>query len=134
VTIPILQYPEIRAQADFAAADAKLELARRDQVAQQVQTQIDSARTVLDSAYKIATQARVSLDSSHAALSQAQARYKAGLYSIDPIAEGLRLLVQADAEDAAARVEIWRARLLEARALGDIEPLMKEVTEASGGR
>jgi outer membrane protein len=133
VTIPILQYPEIRAQADLAAADEKLALARRDEVIQQVQTQIDSARAILDSAYKIAAQARVSMDSSRAALSQAQARYKAGLYGIDPVAEALRLLAQAQAEHAVARVDIWRARLLQARAVGDIEPLMTDVTEASGG-
>jgi outer membrane protein len=133
VTIPILQYPEIRAQADLAAADAKLALAKRDQVIQQVQTQIESARAVLDSAYKIAAQARISMDSSRAALSQAQARYKAGLYGIDPVAEALRLLAQAEAEDALARVDIWRARMLQARSVGDIEPLMTEVTEASGG-
>lgn len=132
VTIPILQYPEIRAQADLAAADEKLALARRDEVIQQVQTQIDSARAILGSAYKIAAQARVSMESSRAALSQAQARYKAGLYGIDPVAEALRLLAQAQAEDAVARVDIWRARLLQARAVGDIEPLMTEVTEASG--
>jgi outer membrane protein TolC len=74
------------------------------------------------------------MDSSRAALSQAQARYKAGLYGVDPVAEALRLLAQAEAENAVARVDIWRARLLAARAVGDIEPLMTEITQASGGR
>jgi len=134
VTIPILQYPEIRAGADAAAADARLAVARRDQIVQQVRTQIDSAAAIADSAYKIAAQARVSVDSSRAALNQAQARYKAGLYGIDPVAEALRLLAQAEAENAVARVDIWRARLLQARAVGDIEPLMTEITQASGGR
>lgn len=133
ITIPILQYPEIRARADVAAADEKLVLARRDEVVQQVQTQIDSARAILDSACKIAVQARISEDSSRAALRQAQARYKAGLYGIDPVAEALRLLAQAEAEVAVSRVDIWRARLLRARAIGDIQPLMDDVNEASGG-
>jgi outer membrane protein TolC len=134
VTIPILQYPEIRAGADAAAADARLAVARRDEIVQQVRTQIDSAGAIVDSAYKIAAQARVSMDSSRAALSQAQARYKAGLYGVDPVAEALRLLAQGEAENAVARVDIWRAKLLQARAVGDIEPLMTEITQASGGR
>lgn len=133
VTIPILQYPEIRARANLATADAKLALAQRDQVVQQVQTQIDSAGAILDSTYKIAAQAQVSLDSSRAALSQAQARYKAGLYGIDPVAEALRLVTRAEADESVARVDIWRAKMLQARALGDMRPLMTEISEASGG-
>jgi outer membrane protein TolC len=134
MTVPILQYPEIRARAELAAAAAKRELARRDEVAQQVQAQIDSAAAILESSYSIAAQARISSDSSRAALTQAQARYRAGLYGIDPVAEALRLLARAEAEDAVARVDIWRARLLRARAVGDIGPLLTEVEQASGGR
>jgi len=134
MTIPILQYPEIRARAELAAAAAKRELARRDEVAQEVQSQIDSAAAIVDSSYRIAAQARISRDSSRAALVQAQARYRAGLYGIDPVAEALRLLARAQAQDAVARVDIWRARLLRARAIGDLGPLLSEVNQASGGR
>jgi outer membrane protein len=134
VTIPILQYSEIRARADRAAADANLAAAQRDEVIQQVRAQIDAADAIAHSAYKIAAQARVSLDSSRAALTQAQARYRAGLYGVDPVAESLRLLAQAEADNAAARVDIWRARLLQARAAGDMGPLMAEIRAAGGGR
>jgi outer membrane protein len=134
MTIPILQYPEIRARAELAAAAAKRELARRDEVAQEVQSQVDSAAAIVDSSYRIAAQARISKASSRAALTQAQARYRAGLYGIDPVAEALRLLARAEAEDAVARVDIWRAQLLRARAIGDLGPLLSEVNQASGGR
>lgn len=133
VTIPIFQYPEIHSRVDLAAAQSKLSLARRDEVAQDVQSQIDSARAILNGAYKVAHSTRVSVDSSSAALSQASARYKAGLYTIDAVAEALRLLAQAQADDAVAQVEIWRAKLLLARAVGDIGPLLAEISEASGG-
>ncbi len=133
VTIPIFQFSEIRSQVDLAAAQSKLSLARRDEVAQDVQSQIDSARAILNGAYKVAQNTRVSVDSSSAALSQASARYKAGLYTIDAVAEALRLLAQAEADDAVARVEIWRAKMLLARAVGDIGPLLAEISKASGG-
>jgi outer membrane protein len=133
VTIPILQYPEIRARNDLAAAKARSALADRDLVIQQVQTQIDSARAILRNTYRAADEARISLQSSRAALSQAEARYKAGLYSIDAVAEALRLVAQAEAGDAVARTDIWRARMLLARAVGDLGPLLADISEASGG-
>jgi outer membrane protein len=133
VTIPIFQYPEIRSRVDLAAAQSKLSFARRNEVAQDIQSQVDSARAILNGAYKVAHNTRVSVDSSSAALSQASARYKAGLYTIDAVAEALRLLAEAQADDAVARVEIWRAKILLARAVGDIGPLLAEIGEASGG-
>lgn len=132
VTIPIMEYPEIRDRADVAAADTRLAVAQRSAVVQKVQTQMDSARAVLKSSVRAADEARVELESSHAAVDQAQARYKAGLYSVDPVAEALRLLAQAEADDAVARVNVWRARLLLARAVGDLGPLLDEVSKASG--
>jgi outer membrane protein len=133
VTIPIFQYPEIHSRVDLAAAQRKLSVARSDEVTQDVQSQIDSARAILTGAYKVAHDTRVSVDSSSAALSQARARYKAGLYTIDAVAEALRLLAQAQADDAVAQVEIWRAKMLLARAVGDIGPLLAQISEASGG-
>jgi outer membrane protein len=133
VTIPIFQYPEIHSKADLAAAQTRLSVARSDEVTQDVQSQIDSARAILTGAYKVAHDTHVTVDSSSAALSQARARYKAGLYTIDAVAEALRLLAQAQADDAVAQVEIWRAKMLLARAVGDIGPLLAEITEASGG-
>jgi outer membrane protein TolC len=131
VTIPILEYQEIRARADLARADEKVALARRSGIVQRIQTQVDSARTILKAAFQAAKEAQVELESSHAAVDQAEARYRAGLYGIDPVAEALRLLAQAEADDAVDRVDVWRAKLLLARAVGDMEPLLKNIDEAS---
>jgi outer membrane protein TolC len=133
ITIPILQYPEIHSRNELATARARLALANSDLVTQQVQTQIDSARAIVRSTYRAADEARISLESSHAALSQAEARYKAGLYSIDTVAEALRLVAQAEAGDAVARTDIWRARMLLARAVGDLGPLLADISAAGGG-
>lgn len=131
LSIPILQFPEIRAGIDLETANLKLALARRDQVVQEIESQMRQARAILDGSYEIARSARVSLDSSRAALDQATARYRAGLYTVDAVAEALRLMAQAEADDAVAQAEIWRARLLLARAVGDLEPLLAETLEAS---
>lgn len=133
VTIPILQFPEIRARSDLAAADAKVAAAQREEAVQQVRAQVDSARAILAGAYRIANEAHTALVSSQAAVNQAEARYRAGLYTVDPAAEALRLLTQAEADDAIARVGVWRAKLLLARAVGDIGLLLDETREASTG-
>lgn len=132
VDIPILQYPEIRARVDAERANLRLSLARYDEVVQDVQTQVDTANAILESAYRIADNTRVSADASRTALDQASARYKAGLYTIDAVAEALRLLARAEADDAVARVAIWRAKLFAARAVGDLSSLLAQTDEASG--
>ncbi|HZO80551.1 MAG TPA: TolC family protein [Candidatus Binataceae bacterium] len=131
ITIPILEYPAIRAQADLAKAEKKIASAHRSEIVQQIQTQVDSARTILKAAFRTAKETQIELDSSHAAVEQAEARYRAGLYGVDPVAESLRLLAQAEADDAVARVEVWRAKLLLARAVGDMGPLLKSIDEAT---
>lgn len=133
VDVPILQYPEIRARVAAERANLKLSLARYDEVIQDVQTEIDTANAILSSAYRVAENTRISVHSSRAAMEQAAARYKAGLYTVDAVAEAIRLLASAEAQDAVARVEIWRARILVARAVGDLGPLLAE-TDAAGGR
>lgn len=131
VTIPILQYPEIRARADVAAAEVKRAIAQHDEVVQEVRTQIDTARAILDYARPVARDTHVSFESSRITLRQAEARYSAGLYNIDPVAEALRLLAQTESDNAVAIVDIWRAKLLLARAIGDLGPLLEEVSTAS---
>ena len=131
ITIPILEYPEIRARNDLAKAEERIATAHRSEVVQQIQTQVDSARTILKASFRAAREAQIELESSHAAVDQAEARYKAGLYAVDPVAEALRLLAEAEADDAVARVDVWRAKLLLARAVGDMGPLLKSIDEAS---
>jgi outer membrane protein len=49
------------------------------------------------------------------------------------VAEANRILTQAEVDDAVARVNVWRAMLLLARAVGDLDPLSVEIRDASGG-
>ena len=55
---------------------------------------------------------------------RARARYQNGLAPITEVAEANRLLAQADADDAVARLSVWRAHLALAQARGDLKPLI----------
>ncbi len=64
------------------------------------------------------------LASARAAEQQATARYQAGLSTAVEVAEAQRLLAQAEAEDALARLGVWRALLGLAAAQGSLEPFL----------
>ena len=59
------------------------------------------------------------------ALAQATARYKAGLTSIDDVAQAQRLLVQAEMDDSIARLNVWRAFLQLQSIRGDLQPFLQ---------
>ena len=133
----VLTWPALDIVATHArarAAKAQLEVARAQQtdVQQAVQSQIDTAKNVLEAARRVATNTPIALNAARAAESQATARYRAGLASVVEVAEAQRLLAQAEADDAVARLNVRRAELLLARAIGDLEPFFAE--SRAGGR
>ena len=64
---------------------------------------------------------------------EATARYDAGLASIIEVAEAQGLLVQAEYQDALARVDVWRALLAQALARGNLTPFI-DLARSSGAR
>ena len=82
----------------------------------------------LRGARKVAANTPVQIRAAEDAASQAQARYQAGLGTIDAVAEAQRLQSQAEIDDALARLSVWRGLLEIATASGDIQPFLAEVT------
>ncbi len=127
LTWPVLDLVTVRARARVEAAQVKLADARRADVAQAVRTQIDSARAILDAGRRVAENTPIALHAAQDAEKQATARYRAGLASVLEVAEAQRLLAQAEIDDAVARLNVRRAELLLARAVGDLAPFLDEV-------
>jgi outer membrane protein len=121
----------VRARSRVEAAQVNAATARRADVLQAVQSQIDSAREVLAASRRIAENTPIALEAARDAERQATARYRAGLSSVDTVAEAERLLAQAEIDDAVARLNVRRAELLLARAVGDLTPFLNELR---GGR
>ena len=61
--------------------------------------------------------------------SRARARYANGLTSVTEVAEAQRLLAQAEADDAIARLGLWRALLAVTQAQGDLTPFLERLRE-----
>jgi outer membrane protein len=89
------------------------------------------ADALADAARAIALNTPVQLAAARQSESQARARYETGLASIVDVADAQSLLVQAEYQDAGARVDVWRALLAQAVARGNVASFIA-LLQASG--
>src|SRR5882672_7303268 len=124
---PVLELVTVRARSRVEAAQVQVADARKREVMQAVQAQLDAARQILDAAGKEAANTPIALEAARATESQAISRYRSGLAGVVEVADAQRLLAQAEIEDAVARLNVRRGELLFARAIGDLGPFLDGV-------
>jgi outer membrane protein len=125
VTFGFLDFASIHAREASQAATLKAEQSRETLVGLQRQEQFAQAQAALRAMRSIAKNTPVQAAAARTALAQATARYKAGLTSIDDVAQAQRLVVQAEVEDSIARLNVWRAFLQLQSIRGDLQPFLK---------
>jgi outer membrane protein TolC len=126
VQFPIFDFAAVRAREAGQAAVIRAEAARARQVAVDLMARWNQAVANLEGSRQVAANTPVQVNAARAATQQANARYQAGLGTIDQVAEGQRLLTQAEIDDALARLGVWRGLLGVAIAVGDIRPFLAE--------
>ncbi len=131
ITFPAFDIFSIRARRKAAAGNELAEQARQDLTLQSLKAQDSRAQILIRAARRIAENTPIQLQAARETLTRARARYEAGLASVVEVSDAERLLTQAEAEDAIARVNVWRALLFRARSEGDIEPFLSQVRNAS---
>jgi outer membrane protein TolC len=119
----------IREQETMQAANIRAGQAQYQVVTTNLQAQFNAALATLAGARRVAANTPVEVSSAQTAFQQATARYQSGLAPIDDVAQAQRLLVQAQIDDALARLNVWRAKLQVATARGDIQPFLAEVSQ-----
>jgi outer membrane protein TolC len=127
VTFPAFDAFSIAARKKVEAQNELAETARYDRAIQAVTTQEAKARALLKAATEIAKNTPIERQAATAGESQARARYQNGLASVTEVAEAQRLLAQAEADDAVARLGVWRALLATAQAHGDLTPFLDKI-------
>jgi outer membrane protein TolC len=127
VTFPLAEIASLRARRQIAAANERAEQARYNQVVQDLTGESEKARAFLEGARRVAENTPIELKSARDSESQARARFQAGLGTVVDVAEAQRLLVQAETEDALARLNVWRALEGLAVAKGSLEPFLQLV-------
>ena len=129
VTFPALDLPSVQAREAAQSAAVRAETARYRQIAADLRAQWNAAVAALQGARRIAANTPTQVSAARAAVQQSTARYQSGLGTIDEVAEGQRLLTQAEIDDALARLGIWRGLLGVAAAAGDIQPFLAEASQ-----
>lgn len=129
VTFPVMDKFAIHEEEAMQSANVRAGQAQYQAIAANLQAQFNTALATLSGARRVAASTPVEVSSARVALQQATARYQAGLAPIDDVAQAQRLLVQAQIDDALARLSAWRARLQVETVRGDIQPFLTEAAQ-----
>src|ERR1051326_1829199 len=124
VTFPAFDLFSINARKRVEAQNEIAESAKYDRTVQALTTQDARARALTKAAVDIANNTPAELQAARDAESRARSRYQNGLTTVTEVAEAQRLLAQAEADDAVARLGVWRALLATAQARGDLAPFL----------
>jgi outer membrane protein len=127
----LFDFSSLRARRAASSAATRAEGARYDEALLTVTSQQQMADALADAARAIALNTPVQLAAARQSESQARARYETGLASIVDVADAQSLLVQAEYQDAGARVDVWRALLAQAVARGNVASFIA-LLQASG--
>jgi outer membrane protein len=129
LSFPLLEGFAVNARKRVEAQNELAERARHERTIQTVTTQQTRAQALMTTAVDVARNTPVELKAATDAESRAQARYSSGLTSVTEVADAQRLLAQAEADDALARLGVWRALLAVAQAAGDLDLFVERVRQ-----
>lgn len=115
----------LRSRRRQEASNLAAEQARYDQTVQRLKAEEATARALTRAAQELAENAPRQLQAAQETELRVRKRYEAELTTVTEVAEAQRLLAQAEVENALAQLTIWRARLAEARAKGDLKPFLE---------
>ena len=89
---------------------------------------------MVHAARAIAANTPVQLAAARQSEAQATARYQAGLATIVEVADAQGLLAQAEVQDQLARIDVWRALLVQSAAQGTLAPFLSRLNPSAGAR
>ncbi len=129
VTFSLFDIFTIRSRTAVEAANGRAEAARYDQTLQDLTGQFRRAQASLEGARHVAENTPLELDAARTTESQERARYQAGLATLVDVADAQSLLVQADTDDALARLAVWQNVASVAASQGDLQPFLQLVRD-----
>jgi len=133
VTFPVFDIFAIRSRKAVESANERAEEARYDQALLDLTGQRRKAQASLDGARKVAENTPLELDAARTTETQERARYQAGLATLVDVADSQSFLVQAEIDDALARLAVWQNLASVAAAQGDLGPFWQSLHDAAQG-
>jgi outer membrane protein TolC len=88
---------------------------------------VQQAQAELEGAREAAQNTPIELTAAQQSEQQQRARFQSGLATVVDVTAAETLLVQAEADDAVARINVWRALAQLAAAQGDLSPFLTQL-------
>jgi len=133
LTFPTFDIFSIKSKKAVEAANERAEEARYDQALQDLTGQLRKAQASLDGARKVAENTPLEVDAARTTETQERARYQAGLATLVEVADAQSFLVQAEIDDALARLAVWQNLASVAAAQGDLTPFLQSLHSTAQG-
>jgi outer membrane protein len=133
VTFPLFDIFTIRSRKAIESANERVEVARYDQTLQDLTGQLRKARASLEGARHVAENTPVELQAARTTEDQERSRYQAGLATLVDVADAQSLLVQAETDDALARLAVWQNLAAVAASQGDLQPFLQYLHDKTQG-
>ena len=128
MTFPAFEFFRVRAEKKVQAANVRVEQASYAQLVDDLSTGVQQAQAQLAGARQAALNTPIELSAAQQSEEQQRARFQAGLATVVDVAAAESVLVQAETDDALARLNVWRAMAAVAAARGDFTPFLAQVT------
>jgi outer membrane protein TolC len=133
VSFPLFDIFSIRSRKAIESANERAEAARYDQTLQDLTGQLRKAQASLEGARHVAENTPVELQAARTTEDQERSRYRAGLATLVDVADAQSLLVQAETDDALARLAVWQNLASVAAAQGDLQPFLQFLHDKTQG-
>jgi len=129
VTFPAFDIFSLRERKKVQEANVRAEQARYDQTVDDLSAQVQEAEAQLVGARQVAQNTPFELTAARESELQQRARFQSGLATVVDVAAAESILVQAEGDDAVARLNIWRSLAAVAAAHGELTPFLAQLTK-----
>jgi len=133
MTFPVFDIFAIQSRKAVESANERAEAARYDQALQDLTGQLRKAQASLEGARSVAENTPQELDAARTTETQVRARYQAGLATLVDVADAQSLLVQAETDDALARLAVWQNLAAVSASQGDLQPFLQFLHDKTEG-
>jgi len=129
VTFPAFDIFSLHERKKVQQANVRAEQARYEQTIDDLSAQAQQAEAQLAGTRQIAENTPIELSAAKESETQQRARFQSGLATVVDVAAAESVLVQAETDDAVARLNTWRSLAAVAAARGDLAPFLAQLAK-----